>query len=102
MSIERVFYCDGPGCEGNVRRSGRSPGPPRRTPRYSPSMADLNQLAAKLVERTVDETERESESPRVEAARKGGAKGGRARAATLTAEQRSEIARRAARARWSS
>ena len=32
--------------------------------------------------------------------RLGGKKGGKARAAKLTAEQRSEIARRAARARW--
>lgn len=32
--------------------------------------------------------------------RKGGLKGGRARADKLTAEQRSEIARKASRARW--
>ena len=30
----------------------------------------------------------------------GGSKGGKARAAKLTAEQRSEIARKAAKARW--
>jgi hypothetical protein len=34
--------------------------------------------------------------------RKGGLKGGKARAAKLTPEQRSEIARNAARSRWSS
>lgn len=33
--------------------------------------------------------------------RKGGLKGGKARAEKMTAEQRSESARRAARARWS-
>lgn len=33
--------------------------------------------------------------------RKGGQKGGKARAATLTAEERSESAKRAAKARWS-
>lgn len=33
--------------------------------------------------------------------RKGGLKGGKARAAKLTPEQRSEAARKAARARWS-
>jgi hypothetical protein len=33
--------------------------------------------------------------------RKGGLKGGKARAATLTAQQRSEAARHAAHARWS-
>lgn len=35
-----------------------------------------------------------------EASRRGGLKGGRARAAKLSAERRSEIARAAARARW--
>lgn len=34
-------------------------------------------------------------------ARKGGMKGGKVRAERLTAEERSEIARRAAQARWS-
>jgi hypothetical protein len=33
--------------------------------------------------------------------RRGGLKGGKARAAKLTAEQRSEVARKAAMARWS-
>jgi hypothetical protein len=37
----------------------------------------------------------------VELGRQGGLKGGRARAEKLTAEQRSEIAKRAAAARWS-
>lgn len=37
----------------------------------------------------------------VELGRLGGQKGGKARAAKLTAEQRSEAARRAAAARWS-
>jgi len=36
----------------------------------------------------------------VELGRRGGLKGGKARAAKLTAEQRSESARRAASARW--
>ncbi|MFA5786723.1 MAG: hypothetical protein WDA71_07060 [Actinomycetota bacterium] len=36
----------------------------------------------------------------VELGRLGGLKGGRARAAKLTKEQRTEIARKAARARW--
>jgi len=36
----------------------------------------------------------------VELGRKGGLKGGKARAEKLTAEQRSDAARRAARARW--
>jgi hypothetical protein len=37
----------------------------------------------------------------VELGRRGGLKGGKARAKKLTAKQRSEIARRAAHARWS-
>lgn len=37
----------------------------------------------------------------VELGRKGGLKGGEARAASMTPEQRSEAAQRAARARWS-
>ncbi|MGI8514048.1 MAG: histone H1 [Acidimicrobiia bacterium] len=37
----------------------------------------------------------------VELGRLGGQKGGKARAAKLTAKQRSEIAKKAARARWS-
>jgi hypothetical protein len=37
----------------------------------------------------------------VELGRRGGLKGGKARAEKLTAKQRSEIARKAARARWS-
>lgn len=38
---------------------------------------------------------------RVERGRKGGAKGGKLRAEKLTPERRSEIARKAAQARWS-
>lgn len=64
-------------------------------------MADLNQLAAKLVERAVD-NEPQSESKQAEAGRKGGEKGGRVRANRLSPEQRSEIARKAARARGGS
>ena len=37
---------------------------------------------------------------RVEAGKKGGAKGSRARADKLTSEQKSEIAQKAAKARW--
>ncbi len=37
----------------------------------------------------------------VELGRRGGLKGGKARAAKLTPEERSESARKAARARWS-
>jgi len=65
---------------------------------------DLNSLAASIVADATDEDKAELEDTRDPAAvalgRKGGLKGGRARADKLTAEQRSEIARRAAAARW--
>jgi general stress protein YciG len=58
---------------------------------------DLNRLAHKLVEKATDE-DREPENPRSTAGRKGGA----ARAKSLTPERRSEIAKKAAEARWRS
>jgi hypothetical protein len=42
----------------------------------------------------------EPETPAQSSGRKGGQKGGKARAERLTAAERSEIARKAARARW--
>jgi len=60
----------------------------------------VNELAKRLVGiATGDEPEVE-DSPKVARARKGGKSGGPARAAKLTPEQRSEIARAAAAARW--
>jgi hypothetical protein len=44
--------------------------------------------------------EREKDPAAVSLGRKGGLKGGKARAAKLTAEERSEIGKRAAKARW--
>ncbi len=65
---------------------------------------DLNALAASIVSDATDENKTEPEDTRDSAAvgrgRKGGLKGGRARADKLTGEQRSEIARKAAQARW--
>jgi hypothetical protein len=69
-------------------------------------MTDFSQLAHRVVQATIDATEpREqgSEEPATPAqvnGRNGGKKGGPARAAKLTSEQRSEIARKAAQARW--
>jgi hypothetical protein len=67
--------------------------------------ADLNRLAASIVaDATSEEPEQdphEGKNPAaVELGRQGGLKGGRARAEKLTPEQRSEIARKAAAARW--
>lgn len=62
---------------------------------------DVNQIAAAVVEAATDETGKYRKDPRaVETGREGGRKGGPARAAKLTPEQRSESAQRAARARW--
>lgn len=68
--------------------------------------ADLNSLAASIVADSTDEDKAEAaddgkDPAAVALGRRGGLKGGRARAAKLTAEQRSEIARKAARTRWS-
>lgn len=67
---------------------------------------DLNQLAASLVRDATDEDRDKpaddgKDPAAVALGRKGGLKGGKARAAKLTAEQRSEIAKKAAQARWS-
>jgi hypothetical protein len=69
--------------------------------------ADLNRLAASIVaDATSDEPESEPDPDEgkdpaaVELGRRGGLKGGKARAEKLTAEQRSEIAKKAAAARW--
>jgi len=68
---------------------------------------DLNSLAASIVADSTDEDKPEPpEDTRDPAAvalgRKGGLKGGPARADKLTPNQRSEIARKAATARWTS
>jgi hypothetical protein len=67
---------------------------------------DLNALAASIVGDATDEDKAEPQDDGKDPAavalgRKGGLKGGRARADSLTAEQRSEIAKRAATVRWS-
>ena len=73
--------------------------------RSSKPHRDLNQLAKFIVDQASGEVPKE-EPPHVknEAAvalgRLGGKKGGAARAAALTPEQRSEIAKKAAAGRW--
>lgn len=69
-------------------------------PKRSKKPADLNRLAAAIVGDATDETPQGTESARARAGRKGGVKGGKARAANMTAEERRESARSAARARW--
>lgn len=68
---------------------------------------DVNQLARTIVEEATGDGARldpdAGKDPNAVAlGRKGGLKGGRARAEKLTPEERSHIARKAARARWGS
>jgi hypothetical protein len=64
---------------------------------------DMNQLAAKIVEMATNEQPAEDDGKdpaAVALGRKGGLKGGKARAAKMTPEERRESARKAAAARW--
>jgi hypothetical protein len=66
---------------------------------------DPNQLGKLLVDLAAGEAEDGPEDAGKDPAavalgRKGGLKGGKARAASMTPDQRSEAARRAAKARW--
>lgn len=66
---------------------------------------DLNALAAAIVDEATSEEKPEpvddgKDPAAVSLGRKGGLRGGRARAERLSPEQRSEIARKAAQSRW--
>jgi hypothetical protein len=65
--------------------------------------ADLNRLAAAVVDEAIGEgsdPNADKDLAAVSRGRKGGKKGGQARAARMTPEERSEASRIAARARW--
>ena len=68
--------------------------------KQSKKPADLNRLAAAIVGEATDETPQKPESQQARAGRKGGVKGGRARAESLSPERRREIAKAAAETRW--
>jgi hypothetical protein len=79
--------------------SGPMPDRSRKRPR------DPNELAKRLVDEATGEEPKydpdEGKDPAAVAlGRKGGLKGGKARAAKMTPEERSESARKAARTRW--
>lgn len=61
---------------------------------------DINEIAFRVLSEATDEEKPVKNPAAVALGRQGGLKGGAARAAKLTPEQRSEIARRAAAARW--
>jgi hypothetical protein len=81
--------------------------PERSSKTYPDRPADLDSLEAAIVEdatgeaRASDESVPDKDPLAVELGRRGGLKGGKARAAKLSPQQRSEIARKAAAARWS-
>lgn len=72
--------------------------------RSSTGRPDLNQLAKRIVDEATGEAPKtvlpEKNPAAVTLGRLGGKKGGKARAEKLTPEQRAEIARAAAQARW--
>lgn len=78
--------------------------PKRSSKKQGPS--DVNEIAFRVFSEAISDlpvvqvTEAPKNAAAVELGRLGGLKGGAARAAALTPEQRSEIAKRAAQARW--
>lgn len=73
-------------------------------PKRSSKKKDINVIAAEIVEQATGQPESEIEGKNpaaVALGRLGGKKGGKARAEKLTPEQRREIAKQAAKARWS-
>ena len=70
---------------------------PKRSSRRQPQ--DVNVVAARIVEAG---TKAGKDPLAVALGRRGGLKGGKARAAKMTPEERSDAARKAAQARWKS
>lgn len=72
-------------------------------PKRSRKPADFNQMGFAIIREATDpdyDPYQGKNPAAVELGRLGGKKGGKARAAKLSAEQRSEIAKKAAHARW--
>lgn len=72
-------------------------------PKRSKKPADLNRLAAAIVDEATNDAppaDDGKDPAAVALGRKGGEKGGKARAAKMTPEQRSAAAKKAAEARW--
>jgi hypothetical protein len=77
---------------------------PNRSSNRGKGKLDANELAFNIVQQATGQIEKPEEKPKNPAAvtlgRLGGLKGGKARAEKLTPKKRSEIARKAAQARW--
>lgn len=71
------------------------------TKRKAQPKRDGNQMAFDLIQRIIEKGEADGKNPlAVALGRMGGLKGGHARASKLTKAERSESARKAAKARW--
>lgn len=68
-------------------------------PKRSSNLQDLNRIAARIVQLATEQPEKDPLA--VELGRRGGLKGGKARAEKLSPRQRRAIAKKAARTRWS-
>ena len=68
--------------------------------RSSKAIEDINQLAASIVRAATDKVTLEKDPLAVELGRRGGLKGGKARAKKLSPTRRMAIAKKAAAARW--
>ena len=66
-------------------------------PKKKPSQKDENQMAYDIIKKAIEEGKNPAA---VELGRLGGLKGGKARAESLSKRERSEIAKKAADARW--
>lgn len=64
------------------------------------SRRDTNTLAFDIVQQATGQKPQEKDPAAVALGRKGGLKGGKARAASMTPERRAEIAKAAAAKRW--
>jgi hypothetical protein len=71
-------------------------------PKRSSNQLDPSEIARRVLDTVAPDAEppKEKNPAAVALGRLGGLKGGKARAAKLTAEQRSEIAKKAAATRW--
>ena len=90
---------------GQFESPGRAPAlrKPEVMPGRSRRPADINRIADGLVNEATGEDRDPYEAKNaaaVELGRLGGQKGGKVRAAKLTAEERSDTAKKAAQARW--
>jgi hypothetical protein len=86
--------------------SPHNAGMPKRSSKPKKKQKDTQQIARRVLDSVVPDAEPVKELPAknpaaVALGRLGGQKGGRARAASLDAKTRAEIAKKAAQARWS-